>query len=32
MNIYYSHSTREYVEVKDIKIMLDLAENILRYF
>ncbi len=32
MNIYYSHSTREYVEVKDIKTMLDLVENILQYF
>lgn len=32
LNIYHSHSAREYVVVEDVKKMLELAENIIRYF
>lgn len=32
LNIYHSHSTREYVVVEDVKKMLELVENIIRYF
>ncbi len=31
-NIYHSHSAREYVVVEDVEKMLQLAENIIRYF
>ncbi len=31
-NIYHSHSAREYVVLEDVKKMLELAENIIRYF
>ncbi len=31
-NIYHSHSAKEYVVVKDVKKMFELAENIIRYF
>ncbi|MCI8887748.1 MAG: M20/M25/M40 family metallo-hydrolase [Hungatella sp.] len=31
-NIYHSHSAREYVVAEDVKKMLQLAENIIRYF
>lgn len=31
-NIYHSHSAKEYVVIEDIKKMLELAENIIRYF
>ncbi|MGN0371669.1 MAG: M20/M25/M40 family metallo-hydrolase [Enterocloster sp.] len=32
LNIFHSHSTREYVVVKDLKKMFELVENIIRYF
>lgn len=32
VNIYHSHSTKEYVVVEDLKKMLELVENIIRYF
>ncbi|MDO5416256.1 MAG: M20/M25/M40 family metallo-hydrolase [Lachnospiraceae bacterium] len=32
LNIYHSHSAREYVVVDEMKKMLELAENIIRYF
>lgn len=32
LNIYHSHSAREYVVVEDLKKMLELVENIIRYF
>lgn len=32
LNIYHSHSAREYVVVEDIKKMVELAENIIRCF
>lgn len=32
LNIYHSHSAREYVVVEDVAKMLQLAENIIRYF
>lgn len=32
LNIFHSHSTREYVVVEDLKKMLELVENIIRYF
>ena len=31
-NIYHSHSAREYVVIEDVKKMLELVENIIRYF
>lgn len=32
LSIYHSHSAREYVVTEDIETMLQLAENIIRYF
>ena len=32
VNIYHSHSTSEFVVVKDVEKMLKLTENIIRYF